>query len=54
MMSVLSYTENPTLQGTPEKNVTLYGPRVENIYKERGVTLKRDESGQISVPLSKL
>ena len=39
IMSVLSYAKTKGEQGTPEKNVTLYGSRIANIYRRRGVVL---------------
>jgi hypothetical protein len=54
IMSVLSYAKTPGEEGTPEKNVTLYGERVARIYEDRGVALRRDASGEVVVSVNKL
>jgi hypothetical protein len=50
IMSVLSYAKTPDEKGSPEKNVTLYGRRVERIYRDRGIPLHRGEGGEVMVP----
>lgn len=39
IVAVLSYDTEVGKCGTPMKNVTLYGDRVRNIYKDRGIVL---------------
>ena len=45
IQSVLSYAKTPNEHSTPEKNITLYGKRVEKIYEQRGIVLNRNEKG---------
>ncbi len=52
IMSVLSYARSPGEYSSPEKNVTLYGERVAKIYEDRGVSLHRDETGDIVVSIN--
>ena len=47
IQSVLSYAKTANERGTPEKNVTLYGERVEKIYEERGVKLRRNGNEKV-------
>ncbi len=54
IMSVLSYAKTPGEEGTPEKNVTLYGQRVARIYEGRGVALRRDAAGHVVVRANKV
>ena len=49
IQSVLSYAKTSGEHSTPEKNVTLYGKRVEDIYEARGITLNRNASGEVVV-----
>ena len=49
IQSVLSYAKTPNEHSTPEKNITLYGKRVEKIYEQRGIVLNRNEKGDVIV-----